>query len=56
MNYKNYIREFNKDYAKEGDVYLYSAGKLIYAGNSIAEPAKKPSLLQKIKYWFGKLE
>ena len=54
MNYRveSKIREFDKKYAKEGDIYLYFAGKLIYTGNSIEEPAKKPSLLQRIKYWF----
>ena len=54
MNYRveSKIREFNKEYAKEGDIYLFSVGKLIYIGNSIEEPAKKPSLLQRIKYWF----
>lgn len=54
MNYiiESKIREFDKEYAKEGDIYLYSLGKLIHIGNSIEEPAKRPSLLQKIKYWF----
>ena len=54
MNYRveSKIREFDKEYAKEGDIYLFSVGKLIYIGNSIEEPAKKPSLLQRIKYWF----
>ena len=45
------MREFNKDFAVDGDMYLYDNGKLVYVCNSIPDTTK-PSLLKRIKRFF----
>ena len=45
------LKEFNKDTAHNGDIYLYQDGKLLYMGNTCPEPVR-PSLWKRIKRWF----
>ena len=45
--------EFNKEFAHDGDMYLYQENKLIYIGNTIPSPLK-PSLLNRIRCLFSK--
>ena len=45
---KKELREFDENFAMEGDMYLYHGGKLIFVASSAAEPAKK-NLVSRIK-------
>lgn len=49
------LREFCKDAARNGDLYMYENGKLIYVCNSMYEPKKK-SWLARIIQWLRNKE
>ena len=55
MKYKSIDEplEFNEEFAREGDIYIYQGSRLIYMGSTISE-LPKPSLFCKIKNWLGK--
>lgn len=43
------VREFDKDFAIEGDMYWYHNGKLIFAASALIDDCEKKSLIKRIK-------